>query len=167
MKMPNLLLPNLPTNSGLSSTRQWRGSWWYRSIWKKRSHSGVIAELHRRENLLKDWKIKRWLIGLEQISVPDIRAVLHKIKTILLWGETKIPQGEGLAGREVCGRNVLFFNPVFNRNSFYSIEMLCIIRYHNHIIDNWRASNYQIKIHDTQTTLSESESFFCIKWNMR
>ena len=77
----------------------------------------------------------------------------------------KIPQGEGLAGREVCGRNVLFFNPVFNRNSFYSIEMLCIIRYHNHIIDNWRASNYQIKIHDTQTTLSESESFFCIKWN--
>ena len=59
MKMPNLLLPNLPnlpTNSGLSSTRQWRGSWWYRSIWKKRSHSGVIAELHRRENLLKYWK---------------------------------------------------------------------------------------------------------------
>ena len=89
MKMPNLLLPNLPTNSGLSSTRQWRGSWWYRSIWKKRSHSGVIAVLHRRENLLKDWKIKRWLIWREQISVTDIRAVLHKIKTILLWGEQK------------------------------------------------------------------------------
>ena len=108
MKMPNLLLPNLPTNSGLSSTRQWRGSWWYRSIWKKQSHSGVIAVLHRRENLLKDWKIEilkywkieRWLIGREQIGVPDIRAVLHKIKTLLQWGETKIPQGEGLAGRE-------------------------------------------------------------------
>ena len=42
----------------------------------------------------------------------------------------------GLAGREVCERNVLFFNPVFNRNSFDSIEMLCIIRYHNHVIDN-------------------------------
>ena len=103
MKMPNLLLPNLPnlpTNSGLSSTRQWRGSWWYRSIWKKRCHSGVIADSHRRETLLKDWKIKRWLIGREQISVPDIRAVLHKIKTILLWGETKIPQSTDLAGRE-------------------------------------------------------------------
>ena len=39
----------------------------------------------------------------------------------------KIPQGAGLAGREVCERNVLFFNPVFNHNSFDSIEMLCII----------------------------------------
>ena len=48
----------------------------------------------------------------------------------------KIPQGAGLAGREVCERNVLFFNPVFNHNSFDSIEMLCIIRYHNHVIDN-------------------------------
>ena len=52
-------------------------------------------------------------------------------------GKQKSRRACGLAGREeVCGRNVLFFNPVFNRNSFYSIEMLCIIRYHNHIIDN-------------------------------
>ena len=80
MKMPNLLLPNLPnlpTNSGLSSTRQWRGSWWYRSIWKKRCHSGVIAVLHRRENLLKYWKIeilknvtKPWTCG--QLFLPFI-----------------------------------------------------------------------------------------------
>ena len=54
----------------------------------------------------------------------------------------KIPQGAGLAGREVCERNVLFFNPVFNRNSFDSIEMLCIIRYHNHVIDNVFRNNW-------------------------
>ena len=93
MKMPNLLLPNLPTNSGLSSTRLWRGWLWHRGIGKAESQRSYIGGRIY-------WKIERWLIGREQISVPDIRAVLHKIKTILLWGETKSRRAVGLAGRE-------------------------------------------------------------------
>ena len=53
----------------------------------QRTHIG--GRIYWKIERLKYWKIERWLIGREQISVPDIRAVLHKIKTILLWGETK------------------------------------------------------------------------------